>query len=39
MNEIKSLRLGYRELNIEDSQLIVDWRNSSRLKASLKKKI
>ena len=38
MKEIKSLRLGYRELNIEDSQLIVDWRNSSRLKkASFKK--
>ena len=38
MKEIKSLRLGYRELNIEDSQLIVDWRNSSRLKKVSHKK-
>ena len=38
IEEIKSLRLGYRELNIEDSQLIVDWRNSSRLRKVSRKK-
>ena len=38
MKEIESLRLGYRELNIEDSQLIVDWRNSSRLRKVSRKK-
>ena len=32
MDNFESLRLNYRQLTIDDSELIINWRNSPRLK-------